>query len=91
MFSLLSWITKSLLIKEAEHVGRPLPNAYDLIAQNKVSNKTVVTALAQSSGRGKYKRTWVSHHGNLYASFIYKDLEREAQIPNIKISKIRIQ
>ena len=46
--------------------------AHDLIARGEAVNKTVITALAQSSGRGRYKRNWVSHHGNLYVSFIYK-------------------
>ena len=54
--------------------------AHDLIAQRKVSEKTVVTALAQSAGRGRYKRTWVSHHGNLYASFIYRITERDPRL-----------
>ena len=46
--------------------------AHDLIANRNAVNKTVITALAQSAGRGRYRRNWVSHHGNLYASFIYK-------------------
>lgn len=54
--------------------------AHDLIVQKKATNKTVVTALAQSAGRGKYKRVWVSHHGNLYASFIYKNLDRDPRL-----------
>ncbi len=37
-------------------------------------------ALAQSAGRGRYRRTWVSHHGNLYASFIYKIYERDPKL-----------
>ena len=54
--------------------------AHDLIAQKKAADKTVVTALAQSAGRGRYRRTWVSHHGNLYASFIYKIAERDPRL-----------
>ena len=54
--------------------------AHDLIAQKKASEKTVVVALAQSAGRGRYKRTWVSHHGNLYASFIYRIEERDPRL-----------
>jgi BirA family biotin operon repressor/biotin-[acetyl-CoA-carboxylase] ligase len=54
--------------------------AHDLIARGEATNKTVVTALAQSAGRGRYKRTWVSHHGNLYASFIYKVGERDPKL-----------
>lgn len=54
--------------------------AHDLIAKRQATNKTVVTALAQSSGRGRYRRNWVSHHGNLYASFIYKIAERDPKL-----------
>ena len=54
--------------------------AHDLIADGNASDKTVVTALAQSAGRGRYRRTWVSHHGNLYASFIYKIYERDPKL-----------
>ena len=54
--------------------------AHDLIAQRTASDKTVITALAQSAGRGRYKRNWVSHHGNLYSSFIYKVVERDPRL-----------
>lgn len=54
--------------------------AHDLVARGEASNKTVITALAQSAGRGRYKRNWVSHHGNLYASFIYKSPERDPRL-----------
>ena len=54
--------------------------AHDLIAQKKATDKTVIAALAQSAGRGRYRRTWVSHHGNLYASFIYKTSERDPRL-----------
>ena len=54
--------------------------AHDLIAQNKVTNKTVIVAQSQSAGRGRYKRKWVSNNGNLYASFIYKISERDPKL-----------
>ncbi len=54
--------------------------AHDLIANGNATNKTLVVAMAQSAGRGRYRRTWVSHHGNLYASFIYKTLERNPRL-----------
>ena len=54
--------------------------AHDLIAGGKATDKTVINALAQSAGRGRYKRTWVSHHGNLYVSFIYKVYERDPKL-----------
>lgn len=54
--------------------------AHDLITQKKATDKTVITALAQSAGRGRYRRTWVSHHGNLYASFVYKTSERDPRL-----------
>src|SRR5574344_1101177 len=54
--------------------------AYTMIMQGGASDHTVITALAQSAGRGRYKRTWVSHHGNLYASFIYSSEERDSRL-----------
>ena len=54
--------------------------AYDLIANKKAKDRTVITATAQTNGRGRYKRTWVSHTGNLYASFIYQIDERDSRL-----------
>lgn len=54
--------------------------SHDLIARGDAHNKTIIQALAQSAGRGRYRRTWVSHHGNLYASFIYKTTERDPKL-----------
>jgi len=54
--------------------------AHDLIARGDAHNKIIIQALAQSAGRGRYRRTWVSHHGNLYASFIYKTTERDPKL-----------
>lgn len=54
--------------------------AIDLIAEHRAGDRSVVTALAQSAGRGRFRRKWVSHHGNLYASFIYSCPERDARI-----------
>lgn len=51
--------------------------ALDLVASGDARDHTVVVALAQSAGRGRYRRTWVSHHGNLYASFIFNAEERD--------------
>ena len=45
--------------------------AHDLIASGQGANRTAIVALAQSAGRGRHRRKWVSHHGNLYVSFIY--------------------
>jgi BirA family biotin operon repressor/biotin-[acetyl-CoA-carboxylase] ligase len=46
--------------------------AAQMIADGAAKDKTVVMAAAQSMGRGRGRRKWVSHHGNLYASFIYR-------------------
>ena len=54
--------------------------AHDLVATGQATNKTVVTATSQTAGRGRYRRTWVSHTGNLYASFIYKMPERNPRL-----------
>ena len=35
------------------------------------ADRTIIVADAQTAGRGRYRRTWSSPPGNLYASFIY--------------------
>lgn len=54
--------------------------AHDLIAQGGAHDRTAIWALAQSAGRGRFRRPWVSHHGNLYVSFIYDCHERDARL-----------
>ncbi len=54
--------------------------AYDMIANGTARDHCVIVALAQSAGRGRYRRKWVSHHGNLYASFIFNSPERDPRL-----------
>lgn len=54
--------------------------AHELIASGRAADKTIILADAQSAGRGRYRRQWVSHHGNLYVSFIYKMTERDPRL-----------
>lgn len=54
--------------------------AHELIASHQATDHTVVVAAAQSDGHGRFRRKWVSHHGNLYASFIYACPERDARL-----------
>lgn len=54
--------------------------AIDMIANGRGADHIAILANAQSAGRGRYKRTWVSHHGNLYVSFIYICEERDARL-----------
>lgn len=54
--------------------------AREMVANGNAGNNCVVIANAQSAGRGRYNRKWVSHHGNLYASFIYGCDEPDARI-----------
>lgn len=54
--------------------------ALNMVATGQARDHTVVMAEAQSAGRGRYRRTWVSHHGNLYASFIYDAEERDPKL-----------
>ncbi len=54
--------------------------ALDMVAYGQASDRTVIMAEAQSAGRGRYKRQWVSHHGNLYTSFIYYMEERDPRL-----------
>lgn len=54
--------------------------AHELVASGNAVHKTVILAEAQSAGRGRYRRTWVSHHGNLYVSFIFEIEERDPRL-----------
>ena len=54
--------------------------AYELIASGHGADHVAILADAQSAGRGRYKRTWISHHGNLYVSFIFSCEERDARL-----------
>jgi len=54
--------------------------AHELIAQGRAADHIAIVADAQSAGRGRYRRTWVSHHGNLYVSFIFACDEREPRL-----------
>ncbi len=54
--------------------------ALDLIARGEIGARSVVVALAQSAGRGRFRRRWVSHHGNLYASFVFASPERDPRL-----------
>ncbi len=54
--------------------------AHDMIAQGIASDHMVIVAAAQYAGRGRYRRKWVSHHGNLYASFIFNSPERDPRL-----------
>lgn len=54
--------------------------ALNMIADGRARARTVIMAEAQSAGRGRYKRTWVSHHGNLYVSFIFDAEERDPRL-----------
>lgn len=55
-------------------------HAHELVASGQALDHTAVWALAQSAGRGRHRRAWVSHHGNLYVSFIYKAPERDPRL-----------
>ncbi len=54
--------------------------ALDMIARGDIGARSVVVAAAQSAGRGRFRRKWVSHHGNLYASFVFLSPERDARL-----------
>lgn len=54
--------------------------ALNMVADARASDHTVIVAQAQSAGRARYRRTWVSHHGNVYASFIFNAPERDPRI-----------
>lgn len=54
--------------------------ALDIIASGRATDHTAIVARAQSAGRGRYRRKWVSHHGNLYVSFIFDAPARDSRV-----------
>ncbi len=54
--------------------------ALDMVSNGTARDHIVIMAEAQSAGRGRYQRTWVSHHGNLYASFVFDSDERDPRL-----------
>ena len=54
--------------------------AHEMIAGRRASDHTIICAAAQYAGHGRYRRKWVSHHGNLYASFIFQCADREPRL-----------
>lgn len=54
--------------------------AHDMIVDERASDHIAIMAAAQSAGRGRYRRKWVSHHGNLYVSFIFAAPERDPRL-----------
>lgn len=54
--------------------------AHDMIANGSAVDHTAIIAAAQYAGRGRYRRKWVSHHGNLYTSFIFAAPERDPRL-----------
>jgi BirA family biotin operon repressor/biotin-[acetyl-CoA-carboxylase] ligase len=55
-------------------------HAQDLVRAGAAADRTIILADSQSAGRGRYRRTWVSRRGNLYASFIYKSMRRDPRL-----------
>lgn len=54
--------------------------AHEALANGTATDHMIICAAAQSAGRGRYRRKWVSHHGNLYASFIFSCAERDPRL-----------
>ena len=54
--------------------------ALELVASGRATNRTIILADAQFAGRGRYRRAWVSHHGNLYVSFIFSAPARDPRL-----------
>lgn len=54
--------------------------AHDMVINGTARNRMAIVAAAQYAGRGRYRRKWVSHHGNLYVSFIFDAPERDSRM-----------
>ena len=49
-------------------------NAYAKRNCSLISDQTIIVAKTQTAGRGRLDRTWISPRGNIYASFVLKDV-----------------
>ena len=54
--------------------------AHDLISKGLATDRTAILADCQTAGRGRYRRKWISQHGNLYISFIFYKPERDPKL-----------
>ena len=54
--------------------------AHNMIAAGDAADHTAIVAESQTAGHGRYRRHWVSHHGNLYVSFIYGCARRDSRL-----------
>ena len=54
--------------------------AHEYIVNGTAADHMIICAAAQFAGRGRYRRKWVSHHGNLYTSFIFSCTERDPRL-----------
>ena len=63
-----------------DKIPSTLTYEHTMIASGQGADHIAILAEAQSAGRGRYQRTWISHHGNLYVSFIYACEERDARL-----------
>lgn len=55
--------------------------AHAMIVDGRAKDLTIVLAEVQTMGRGRRRRPWVSHNGNLYASFIFEYKSRTPALP----------
>ena len=63
-----------------EKISSTQTYAHDMINSGRATDHVAIVARAQSAGRGRYRRTWVSHHGNLYVSFIFSSPTRDSRV-----------
>lgn len=54
--------------------------AHEMIERGEARDHVAIMALAQFAGHGRYRRPWVSHHGNLYVSFIFESEHRDPRL-----------
>ncbi len=63
-----------------EKIPSTQTTAHEMINDGRANDHFAIMAAAQSAGRGRYRRIWVSHHGNLYVSFIFSAPERDPRL-----------
>lgn len=54
--------------------------AHEMISAGRATDHTAILANAQSAGRGRHSRKWVSRPGNLYVSFIFNRATHDGRL-----------
>lgn len=88
-----NWTHKNFTIHEFEELKSTNSHAFELANLGKISDREIILANSQTSGRGRQDRSWSSPLGNLYFSLILRpnvELEKISQLSFVAIAALQI-